>query len=300
MVCNGLGANPLSIVMTTPEFRLPIAPLPGFRLAGLGQVAHGTDVDTAKYLLAVTSLPPDSIKVDGMHAAPMAVVPSYHNGEGRPVNVTVTPSYRRGDGTVYFDPAETKTYKVGKGSTNTFNKMPATVNDGHDSLADYTELITPSGPMKDTTGSLSMTMAFLGNVDGVLTEADLSAATQLFTSDARFLVPALFSSRELFGVVDLTQWLSFPSQFEIGETFTIEDGVSPVLPGFEFSTSPFELVVGEGFVATGPLFDGTLTVEGGIDGSASPEPSTWALLGSGIGWLVLFGRLRKPWLSSTK
>ena len=88
-------------------------------------------------------------------------------------------------------------------------------------------------------GTQSMTLAFLGTVDGTFNELDLDMRIQLL---GNVLLPALKNDdTNLFIGVDLTQWQSFPTNFNALDTFTFAGGTNDALPGFLIGTSEVAL-----------------------------------------------------------
>ncbi|CCI04651.1 exported hypothetical protein [Microcystis aeruginosa PCC 9443] len=219
---------------------------------------------------------------------------SLHNTTGRPLTVFIKPSYRSQDGTVVFgdelDPIVL--------DNNNSRKIPLPARPDLGELSDYA--IRASG-----SGITETTLAFIGEVDGVLTELDLSAATSLFVGFDPFLVPSLNNQTlDLFVAVDLVQWLSNnPFTPGIGDTFDVANGVSSLLPGFLFSTSEISFVPGTGFVNNAP-FNGQVSFNGlVIDGQVVvPEPtSTLSLLALGtLGAASTLKRQLKPSKSTEK
>ncbi|PYJ03327.1 MAG: hypothetical protein DME25_12595 [Verrucomicrobia bacterium] len=123
----------------------------------------------------------------------------------------------------------------------------------------------------------SMTLAFLGTVDGTFNELDLDMGIQLL---GNVLLPALKNDdTNLFIGVDLTQWQSFPTNFNALDTFTFAGGTNDALPGFLIGTS--EVALGADGYETASPFSGEVYVAGAIDGEV-PEPGIGALLWTGV------------------
>jgi hypothetical protein len=160
-------------------------------------------------------------------------------------------------------------------------------------ISNYT--ISASGSPTTTT-----TLAFLGLVDGVMSELDMAAAGQLFLHDAvRWLVPFLRATddtTDLFVGVDLTQFLAMPVPYQVGDVFSFTNGLSQSLPGIVVGTSPV-FFDGAGFTSM-DLYDGDAGVVAEIDGETTPEPTTPALFAIGAASLAVTGRRRaKQWVS---
>ena len=177
---------------------------------------------------------------------------SFHNKTNRPLTVFIKPSYRTQDNTIVFGD-ELGPIVV---DSNDSGKIPLPERPDLGELSDYS--IRASG-----SGITETTLAFIGEVDGVLTELDLSAATSLFVGSDPFLVPSLNNQTlDLFVAVDLVQWLSNnPFTPEIGDTFDVANGVSSLLPGFLFSTSEISFAPFNGQVSfNGLVIDGQVVV----------------------------------------
>ena len=226
------------------------------------------------------------ISVSAQHlGSPVPVTPSFKNFLDRPVKVRVTPDYRAPLTNDIF-PFGGAEYTIPPGGS-----LPPEAK---------LEAKSPSGAalaslkVEYAASPLSSTeLAFLGTVDGAFTELDLDAGIALFGD---ILAPGLNNDAvPLFIGVDLTRWQSHPTAFEAGDIFTIDDGLSDLLPGFLVGTSPVTLGP-DGYVTDHP-FTGQVFVGAAIDGHLAPAPGTLALLASGVmGWLVcaLRRRARRP------
>lgn len=132
----------------------------------------------------------------------------------------------------------------------------------------------PVDPITDTT------LAFLGEVDGSPGQLDLAAAIQLF-GGSEFVQAPMFldvaQERDLYVAVDLTQWLSFPTPYVLGDAYSFVDGGSELFPGIQISTSPFTYDSAMGFQSDG-LATGEFEIVGTVDGDYVPEPTTLFLL----------------------
>jgi hypothetical protein len=81
----------------------------------------------------------------------------------------------------------------------------------------------------------------------------------------------------LFGAVNLVNFIPGNVNFNLGDNFTIVNGVSPDLPGMVFGTSEvlMDPTSADGFDDVDP-FNGTITVTGENDPSSTPLPaSVW-------------------------
>lgn len=121
-----------------------------------------------------------------------------------------------------------------------------------------------------------MTLAFVVGAPGTFTKLELGVATETFTNEGEYAVPALFDaapgSTEIYIAVDLVQWLSFPTPYVDDDTFTVTAGSSPDLPGFVFSTTPIPFTAADAYLAPAP-FTGTVTVSGELGSVAGQFPS---------------------------
>jgi hypothetical protein len=113
-----------------------------------------------------------------------------------------------------------------------------------------------------------LTLAFLGEVDGVPGKLDLVAGFDLF-GNPEITAPMFHAanSTDLFVAVDLSQWLSFPTVYDASDTFSITAGKSDQLPGYLFSTSPIDFDPVAGYTTTNP-YEGEVYVSGTVDGKA--------------------------------
>jgi hypothetical protein len=274
----GEAGNPNPIVLNTGfVFRASA-------LSGAGQIQHGTHQDIAKYDITVKPEGIDhplsaTIKVDAEHhGKPIPFFASYKNPSNVDVGVFLRPSYRKPDGSIENGPPVGPFFVKAGVHARFQDEIPPTLN--NNPLADY---------VVDVFGSplTSTTLAFLGDVNGVLSELDLGLATALFTGPGGILFPSLVTeTQDLFVAVDLTQWESASPSFAFGDLYTITDGTHPLLPGVLVSNTPISLVPGLGFTSDSP-YSGTVSVRGTIDGEV-PGPSSVLLFVAGI--VALIGR----------
>lgn len=248
----------------------------------LEQISHGThrDVGILGAMISGVRLPNKGIiSIDGLHEdSQLPVKPSFENLQNHAVNLTIIPDYRDASGNITDGPPLTP--------PNNDPTIPpsGSLPPGYPSPPIHTELGTLASLKYVWFGSnlSSTTVAFLGTVDGVVSEVDLDAGMQLLGS---FVLPALQSdTADLFIGVDLTRLLGHstffgPLTFNPFENFTFNAGVSDMLPGFLVGTSPITLGL-NGF-ETASLYNGTAFVIAVIDGEI-PEPSTLPLMGVGF------------------
>lgn len=290
----GENGNAATIQMSTAYLGRP------GRAAGAGMVVHdggvGKHTDIATYTVTVNKENDDNpsawITVNANHYGdPHAFIPSYWNQTDKPVKVRIIPSYRGKDGKQVDGKIVFLDVKIEGGEAKKFDDkvIPRTIKDkdGNDlPLSDYS--VDVIGSSRTVT-----TLAFLGGVDGLLSELDLDAATMLFARSQPFLAPSLFDpSQDIYVGVDLTQWLSFPILFDPAQHFSFSNGVSDLLPGFYASTTPITLEPNIGFRSSTP-YTGVLQVRGSVDGSI-PEPSTLSLIALALAGLLFSGRLNRP------
>lgn len=145
--------------------------------------------------------------------------------------------------------------------------------------------------------SAATTLAFIGDVDGTVSEIDYGVGIEYFTGGEEFVVPYVESAtQDLYVFVDLTQWLSFPYSFNNDEIFDFNDGINSLLPGFLVATAPINFIPGQGLVYDATtLYSGSLKTVGIIDGKI-PESDTLTLVGLGI---VVIRFLRRRGYAST-
>jgi len=259
------------------------------------QLNHGAATDFARATVNVRAgaEPPSAATVmtSGVHvpAGGTSLQWSLNNPVGSPplTAITVTPSYREiATGNTFNGPVITRPSLPACGN-DSGSFAAAAVNPANGALgrlADYR--IQAFG-----SGNTATTLAFIGQVDGMLDELDLGSASSLFVGFDEFFAPMFSRSSggDLFVYVDLTQWLSAPSSFlpASGTSFSITGGTSSLLPGFLFSASTIDFVPGTGLLTANPLNGENVLVRAFIDGATVPEPSTPALLGIGV--LVMIG-----------
>lgn len=257
-----------------------------FVKAAASQEGHGPHFDIVKASVTVPAAGNANIVVSGIHAVTAGTfTASILNNTNRNITASVTPDYRKADGTLVNGP----TINAGNVPANTDRPIPLPQNDADlHPLASY--IVKAAGsPVTETH------LAFLGNVDGVFSELDMAAATALFAGSQDFFVPVLsHATLPIYVGVDLVQWLSDPIMPSIGEIISITNGTSALLPGFLFSQTDdiaIDPILG-GFVTANPLNGEQVVFEGiSIDGRV-PEPPTLALLVLGSG-LFMTRRFKK-------
>jgi hypothetical protein len=145
----------------------------------------------------------------------------------------------------------------------------------------YTVVAAVGGAVLPVDPVTTTSLAFLGKVDGVPGQLDLGAAMQLFVGSEEFFAPLLSdqTGRDLFVGIDLTQWLSFPTSFEILDEFSFVDGMSEQLPGILIGTSPVTYDSTLGMFVTDDPATGEFLVTGKIDGRTATVPEPEATLG---------------------
>lgn len=148
----------------------------------------------------------------------------------------------------------------------------------------------------DAVSKLDLESFYLGD-DGLVHLEGLFARLQRMIGTAELQIPDAFTlnvapdSEGLFTLYSLVNILGFvPAQvsFNLGDVFNITDGESTLLPGMQFSTTPFDFDPLLGFVGTPYTGEVTILALHGL--SAVPEPATLALLG--LAWLGLLGSRR--------
>jgi len=119
----------------------------------------------------------------------------------------------------------------------------------------------------------------------------LGSFLQANVGDRELNVPDFITATasNLYFGVDLTTWASeAPGSFTLGDTFTIVDGTSSLLPGYLFSTTPLT-ATDSGWTTSTP-YDGTATLDSFHGLSVVPEPTSLTLAVIAIS--VLVGALR--------
>lgn len=101
-------------------------------------------------------------------------------------------------------------------------------------------------------------------------------------------LPSLYNdATNLFIGVNLNEWISHASSFNIGDTFEIINGASSSLPGFIVGVSPIEFSSSHGWT-TANLYTGSAKVFAAIGVGVVPEPSSIILLLIGLASLTRF------------
>jgi hypothetical protein len=227
-----------------------------------------THSDLVKVTVTVPPLPaaanPATIHTQGVHRdAPLPFTASVTGPAG---NVVITPDFRSANGSL-TDGTPINVGNVAAGVTRDVRLPLSKVGTG--------EPLTSYKVVASGSGTTDTHLAFVGLVDGVLSELDLGVATAAFAG-GEFVVPMLrHETLDLFVFVDLTQWTSVLPSFAIGDEFDFVGGVSAELPGFLASTTPIAFVAGVGPTTAAPL-TAEVFVGAQIDGHV-PEPGTLAL-----------------------
>lgn len=286
-VTHTAGANPGTVPCHPGEgpgllfpFSFPNLPpsLPPLAWGGAAMQTHAAHVDVVK--TAVTMYPffpvppiDAHVQVEGIHTTGGDFFASFENQTGGDRLVWIVPTYR-GPGGVITPGAPMGPFLVRNGEHRRFPKLPP--NAAGTPASDYTLVTAPKSVDGGVRGNTDTTLAYLGDVDGVFTELDLAAATQLFTHNEEFFAPYLVDPvLDVHVAVDLTQWLTSPTPFGMTDVFSFTNGVCDQLPGIYAGTAPFNVAPGTGYV-TDEWFTGSLIVAGRVDGS--PEPASAGLL----------------------
>ena len=239
------------------------------------------------------------IQAKGLHTAEqLDVRPSFKNTLGKSVQVRIAPDYRL--------TADSKGLNKKKDEIVTLPaRAPVEVKAGEDkkdflpferkitSVRVNNKDIPASGTLASLTYTASgsatttTTLAFVGEVDGVLSELDFDTALLHFLGTEEFFVPMLRNEGiDLFVAVDMVQWLSFMRPIVPNKPYTVDSfGFIEDLPGFLVSTT--EIGFGaNGFETNSPFSGGQVFVASVLDGQV-PEPGALVLLAigmAGIGW----------------
>jgi hypothetical protein len=267
-------------------------------VGGAFQVAHGLatdpggahlDIGGFRAFVESTGQPAGpggvvgSIEVLGMHwTSRLSVKPSFTNVDNVPITVRVTPDYRSNGQIIPGVPGDPIVLRPGESLPPDRREGFALRRDAE--LASY-KVEYSGSPLSSTE------LAFLGLVDGTLSELNLDVGIAIFGD---ILVPGLNNATtDLFIAVDLTQWGLHPTSFGPGDVFSISAGLSDDLPGFLIGTSPVTLGP-NGFETANP-FTGTVFVGALIDGeSAVAGPGPVILLTSALLVMLRYGRRRRP------
>lgn len=158
----------------------------------------------------------------------------------------------------------------------------------------------------DAVSKLDLESFYLGD-DGLVHLEGLFARLLRMVGSAELEIPDAFTlnvvpdSDGLFTLYSLVNILEFvPAQvdFTLGDVFNITDGLSALLPGMQFSTTPFDFDSLTGF--TGTPYSGEVTILALHSLSAVAEPATLALLGVAGLALLGVGRLRRASLADNR
>lgn len=141
---------------------------------------------------------------------------------------------------------------------------------------------------------LSIESLVLGSDGKIHIEGTIARLFQL-RGTGLLLLPDLYSAEmpadaqgvfTLYSMVDIREFLLTTPTFQLGDVFTINDGLVDGLPGFQFSTTPFAFGPDTGF--TGTPFSGLATALTLHIFQAVPEPGTLALVLGALALLAAF------------
>ncbi len=247
------------------------------RSAGAKQILHPHDghYDFFKYRVSLLGDAGNFVNTEGVHYGQRnPIFWSYHSGITRGT-LSMTPSYQ--DGTLG---ATVGPFSVTQNNQGFGGEIPPKTTPQGDILypSDYTMTFVGHRESGRTVDLVSeTTLSFLGETDTGFEEMDLAGASELFVGMDEFLVPSLGAiDHDLFVAVDLTQWLSFPTSFTVGDNVDIVNGHADSLPGFLVSNTPVGFDPVLGFVTSSP-YSGEASIDATIDGK-TPEPSVAVLL----------------------
>lgn len=141
---------------------------------------------------------------------------------------------------------------------------------------------------------LSIESLILGADGKIHIEGTIARLFQLRGTGLLFL-PDLYSTEmpadaqgvfTLYSVVDIREFMLTTPTFQLGDVFTVNDGLVDGLPGFQFSTTPFAFGPDTGF--TGTPFSGMATALTLHIFQAAPEPGSLALVLGALTMLAAF------------
>jgi hypothetical protein len=238
----------------------------------IGQLSHPTTLPGQPHsdLFNVTYEPPGAvfapalITVTGTHldeAPPFEW--SFENGRRVVGNFSITAGYADGS---------TTTLAQGRATPGThYEGVVPPQGDQEATFYRVTFNSDGSAPSGDTT------LAFEGTIDDAAGLLGLGSASHLVAGEKEFLAPLLTSeAMDVFGTVDLTQWVGLEGEFEPGGTYFFTDGENPSLPGIRLATEPWSFDSDAGTFVSDSRFTGWATATAIIDGGAIPEPGTMA------------------------
>jgi len=256
-------------------------PLAGNRVrGGMTIVSHDGATghqDALRYGVTLPAAGNGTITLKGDHTGATPAKWSYHPGNQAGGVLKVWASYPP-DPSDPSLPTEVQVYQGSPIVPNNGGNLPQ--NNGR-APTDYRLRYEPPGSLTSLLtplGASDTELAFLADVDGSAAMAPLSAGATSFVGDGEFFTPAIAAAVPgLFVAVDLTQWLTAPTPFSIGSTFSFANGASDSLPGFMASLTPITFNYASGEYQTDAPYTGDGEVIAGIDGS-TPEPATIASL----------------------
>ncbi len=275
----GEGPNPFTLFLGSF-----ISPPAGVSRKGVAeQFTHGNHFDIIRVLVQVPqnagAAIPATITSTGQHIIPSRLNPRPPLTTGSILGITGDAKFIINGGAQDGDPIRGGTLNGQPGPADGIftNLSPRDrVMSGRlpDDATGYTVVAAVGGAVLPIDPVTTTSLAFLGEVDSVPGQLDLGAAMQLFVGSEEFFVPLLSdqTGRDLFVGIDLTQWLSFPTPFDVLDEFSFLGGISEQLPGILVGTSPVTYNSTLGMFVTDDPATGEFLVTGKIDGRTATVP----------------------------